>query len=103
MNKSRRALLAVVPAAVVVLLAGRAVSAQAAKVDEKDAAAVVLGYKHDAEDVDTTKFNQFVKGSKCANCTLYAGSPSDPWAPCGAFGGKQVNANGWCIAFAKKA
>jgi len=103
MNKSRRALLAAVPAVAVVLLAGRHVSAQAAKVDENDAAAVSLGYKHDAADVDTTKYAQFVKGNICANCKLYAGSPSDPWAPCGAFGGKQVNANGWCIAYAKKA
>ena len=103
MNKSRRSILAFVPAAGVALLAGRAAIAQPARVEEKDAVAVALGYKHDAAAVDTKKHAQYVKGSVCANCTLYAGKPSDPWAPCGALGGKQVNAKGWCVAYAKKA
>lgn len=103
MNKSRRSILAFVPAAGVALLAGRAAVAQPARVDEKDAVAVALGYKHDAAAVDTKKHAQYVKGSICANCTLYAGKPSDPWAPCGALGGKQVNAKGWCVAYVKKA
>ena len=103
MNKSKRSLLTLVPAAGVVLLAGRAASAQPARLDEKDAIAVALGYKHDAAAVDTKKYGQYVKGSFCANCTLYAGKPSDPWGPCGAVGGKQVNAKGWCVAYVKKA
>lgn len=103
MNKFRRSLLAFVPAAGAVLMAGRTASAQPTRVDEKDANAVALGYKHDAATVDTKKHGQYVKGSICANCTLYAGKPSDPWAPCGAFGGKQVNAKGWCVAYVKKA
>ena len=102
MNKLRRSLLTIVPAASVVLLAGRTVSAQSARVDEKDANAVALGYKHDVVTLDTKKYGQYVKGSVCANCMLYAGKPSDPWAPCGALGGKQVNAKGWCIAYVKK-
>ena len=102
MNQSRRSLLALVPAASVVLLTGRAASAQAARVDEKDAIAVTLGYKHDAAMVDMKKYGQYVKGSICANCTLYAGKPTDPWAPCGALGGKQVNAKGWCLAYVKR-
>ena len=103
MNQFRRSLLALVPAAGVVLLAGKTASAQPARADEKDAAAVALGYRHDAATVDTKKFAQYVKGSICANCTLYAGKPTDPWAPCGALGGKQVNAKGWCVAYVKKA
>lgn len=103
MNQYRRSLLALAPAAGVALLAGRAAYAQPARVDEKDANAVALGYKHDASAVDTKKFPQFVKGNICANCTLYAGKPTDPWAPCGALGGKQVNAKGWCVAYVKKA
>lgn len=102
-NQSRRSLLAIAPAAGVVLLAGRAVAAQPARVEEKDAIAVALAYTHNATMVDTKKHGQYVKGSICANCTLYAGKPSDPWAPCGALGGKQVNAKGWCVAYAKKA
>ncbi len=102
MNQSRRSLLALMPAASVVLLTGRAASAQAARVDERDAIAVALGYKHDAATVDMKKYGKYVKGSICANCTLYAGKPTDPWAPCGALGGKQVNAKGWCVAYVKK-
>ena len=103
MNKSKRSLIALIPAAGVALLAGRAGFAQSARLDEKDAVAVALGYKHDAAAVDTKKHTQYVKGSICANCVLYAGKPSEPWAPCGAVGGKQVNAKGWCVAYAKKA
>lgn len=102
MNKSRRALLACMPAAGVALLTGRAAFAQSARVDEKDANAVALGYKHDAAAVDPKKYGQYVKGSVCAKCALYAGKPSDLWAPCGALGGKQVNAKGWCVAYVKK-
>ncbi len=103
MNKSRRSLLAFAPAAGVVLLGGKTASAQPARVNEKDANAVALGYKHDAALVDTKKYRQYVKGNICANCALYAGKPADPWAPCGALGGKQVNAKGWCVAYVKKA
>ena len=39
----------------------------------------------------------------CSNCQLYQGKPSDPWAVCPLLGGKQVNANGWCSAWVKKA
>jgi hypothetical protein len=103
MNQRRRILLAAVPATGFALLTARAASAQAARVEEKDANAVALGYKHDAATVDTKKYPQYVKGSVCANCTLYAGKSTDPWAPCGALGGKQVNAQGWCVAYVKKA
>lgn len=103
MNKSKRSLLALVTAACIALLTGRAASAQPARLEEKDAVAVALGYKHDAAAVDTKKYAKYAKGNICANCTLYAGKPSDPWAPCGAVGGKQVNAKGWCVAYVKKA
>ena len=96
-------MLALVPAAGVMLLAGRGAFAQPARVDEKDANAAALGYKHDAAAVDTKKYAQYVKGSVCANCTLYAGKPTDPWGPCAPLGGKQVNAKGWCVVYAKKA
>jgi hypothetical protein len=92
-----------VPAVSASLLVGRATVAQPARADEKDANAVALGYKHDAATVDTKKYGQYVKGNICGNCSLYAGKPSDLWAPCGALGGKQVNAKGWCVAYVKKA
>ena len=103
MNRQRRLLLTLAPASAAALLTARTGAAQAARVDEKDPAAVALGYKHDAATVDSKKYPQFVKGNICANCALYAGKPTDPWAPCGALGGKQVNAKGWCVAYAKKA
>lgn len=91
------------PAAGVVFFSAKAAFGQPSRVDEKDATAVALGYKHDAMAIDAKKYGQYVKGSICANCMLYAGKPTDPWAPCGALGGKQVNAKGWCVAYVKKA
>jgi hypothetical protein len=78
-------------------------TAQASHVDENAAAAIALGYKHDASKVDAKKYPAYAAGKNCANCTLFQGKAGDPWAACGALGGKQVNAKGWCIAWAKKA
>ena len=93
--------LAVVSAAI----AGSAANAaeQAAKVDEKDAQAQSLGYKHDATKVDKAKFPKYVAGQTCANCTLYQGKPTDAWASCPIFGNKQVAGKGWCSSYVKKA
>ena len=77
--------------------------AQPARLEESDALAVTLGYKADATQVDAKKFPAFVAGHNCANCSLFAGKPTDAWGACGAVGGKQVNAKGWCIAWVKRA
>ena len=82
--------------------AGKA-AAQAARVDEKDAQAQSLGYKHDATKVDKAKFPKYVAVQTCANCTLYQGKPTDAWAGCPIFPGKQVAGKGWCSAYVKKA
>ena len=103
MNRHRRILLALVPAAGGALVASRVAHAQAARVEESDANAQALGYKHDASTVDTKKYPQYVKGSACASCALYQGKPTDAWAPCAALGNKQVKATGWCAAYNKKA
>ncbi len=68
--------------------------------DEAGAQAKALGYVHDAATVDKAKYANFVDGSKCSGCALYVGS--DAWGPCALFPGQDVNANGWCSAFAKK-
>jgi High potential iron-sulfur protein len=102
MDRFRRNLIAIMPAAGAAVLAGRVSAAQPARADEKDPTAVALGYKHDASTVDVKKFPQFVKGNICANCVLYVGKPTDPWAACGALAGKLVNAKGWCMAFVKR-
>ena len=93
--------LAVVSAAIAGSV-GNAV-AQGAKVDEKDAQAQSLGYKHDSTKVDKAKFPKFQAGQACANCTLYQGKPADAWGGCAIFPGKQVAGKGWCSAYVKKA
>lgn len=76
-------------------------AADDAHVDPAGAQAKALGYSHDAASVDTAKFSNFKPGSNCKNCQLYLGG--DEWGGCGIFPGKQVNAQGWCSAWVKKA
>lgn len=78
-------------------------AAQGARVDEKDAQAQSLGYKHDATKVDKAKFPKYQAAQTCANCTLYQAKPADPWGGCPIFPGKQVAGKGWCSAYVKKA
>jgi len=82
---------------------GNAVGAEAPRVDENDKQAQSLGYKHDATKVDKAKFPKYAAGQTCSNCTLYQGKPTDAWAPCPIFPGKQVAGKGWCSAWVKKA
>ena len=72
------------------------------QLDEKDPTAQALGYKHDATKADKAKFKQYAAGQTCATCQLFQGKPSDAWAPCTIFPGKQVNGKGWCSAWVKK-
>lgn len=76
--------------------------AQAPRLDEKDPQAQALGYLHDSNKVDGKKFPKHAAAQKCSNCQLYAGKPTDAWAPCPIFGGKQVAGPGWCTAYVKK-
>lgn len=81
-----------------------ATQAQAqAKLEETDAQATSLGYKHDAAQVDAKKFPKHAAGQACNNCALYQGKAVDAWGACPLFAGKQVNGKGWCSAWAKKA
>jgi hypothetical protein len=84
-------------------LAATRAEAQAAKLDEKDPQAVGLGYMADASKVDAKKYPQAGKDKKCSGCALFQGKAGEAWGPCGIFPGKQVNANGWCSAWQKKA
>ena len=78
-------------------------AAQGAQLDEKDATALSLGYKHDANKADKAKFPKYAAGQTCANCQLFQGKPGEAWGPCPIFPGKNVNAKGWCSAYIKKA
>lgn len=83
-------------------LAAAGVQAQAAKVDEKDPQAVALGYVADTTKADARKYPKHSNDQKCSNCALFQGKPSDAAGGCPLFGVKQVNAGGWCSAWAKK-
>lgn len=82
---------------------GKSVRAAEPHVDEKDAAAQSLGYKHDASKVDKAKFAKYKAGEACANCQLYQGKAGEAWGPCPIFSGRAVSAKGWCSAYVKKA
>ena len=77
-------------------------------VNEKDPAAVGLGYHTDAAKVDVKKFPKRAgdEGKKqfCSGCMFYQGG-ADPLkstsAPCQLFPGKQVSAKGWCNSWTK--
>ncbi len=98
---ARRQFIQIIPAAGLAALGMRSAQAQT-KVDEKDPAAVALGYVHDASKADKAKFKTYAAGQNCGSCALYQGK-TDPWGGCALFPGKQVAAAGWCSAYAKKA
>jgi hypothetical protein len=102
MTTRRNFVFATIPA-VALAATARAAVAQAAKLEESDRTAVALGYKHDASKVDKAKYPAYVAGRNCANCQLFAAKGNEAWAPCAAVGNKLVNANGWCVAWVKKA
>jgi hypothetical protein len=100
---TRRRFVLTIPAAALALVAFRAASAQAVKLEETDPIAASLGYRHDANKVDAKKFPTFAADHNCANCQLFQNKAGDTWGACGAVGGKLVSAKGWCVAWAKKA
>ncbi len=74
-----------------------------AKLDEKDPQAVALGYVNDTTKADSKKYPKHSNEQHCGNCALYQGKPGDKMGGCPLFGAKQVDVNGWCSAWAKKA
>ena len=103
MTTRRNIVLKLIPSAAALAFVGRAMSAEAARLEESDSLAVALGYQHDGSKVDGKKFPTYAAGKNCAACQLYTGKVGEPWGVCSAVGGKQVNAKGWCAAWAKKA
>lgn len=74
-----------------------------ARLDEKDPQAVALGYVADSARADAKKFPKHDNAQLCNGCALWQSKPADPQGNCALFPGKQVNAKGWCSAWAKKA
>ena len=102
MSSSNRRFFLIQVAACGSVLAAAGARAQAAKVDEKDAQAVALGYVADSTKADKKKFPKHANDQKCNNCALYQGKPADAAGGCPLFGTKQVAGAGWCSAWAKK-
>ena len=103
MRKSRRTFMVTTAGVVSGLALSRLAFADAAKVSEIDSTALALGYRNDATKVDKAKYAKYANGQVCGNCTFYQGKPSNTFAPCPMFGGKQVAGKGWCSAYNKKA
>lgn len=80
-----------------------AVAADMPKLEESDATAVALGYKHDASTVDASTYPKYEEGQKCSNCVLIQGEEGAEWRPCPIFPGKLVSAEGWCNSWTPKA
>src|ERR1700731_2773467 len=68
--------------------------AEPQRLDEKDPAAVALGYVENAARVDVKKYPGFVKGSTCENCLQLQGSAGGNYRPCSLFPGKLVAVGG---------
>ena len=102
-NTTRRVFFMQVAAGTSALAATQVMAQAPAMVNEKDPAAVGLGYVADTTKVDAKKYPKHAKEQHCGNCQLYAGKPKDAAGPCPLFAGKQVAMNGWCSAYVKKA
>ena len=102
MSSSNRRVFLIQVAACGSVLAAAGAQEQVAKVDEKDAQAVALGYVADTTKADKQKFPKHANDQKCNTCALYQGKPADAAGGCPLFGTKQVAGAGWCSAWAKK-
>jgi len=91
-----------VAAVPVTALLGRAQAASGA-VDPNEPQAKSLGYVADAKTVDAKANPNYKPGQMCANCLqVPAGKEGGAQLPCNIFGGRLVNANGWCKVYVKR-
>ena len=93
---------------VVAVFGERALAEEAtltAKLDEANPTAAALGYRHDANEVDTDRFAKRAteegKTQFCDNCLHYKTSDVEGWGPCAIFPGFLVAAKGWCNVWVK--
>ena len=78
-------------------------AAAGAMVNPTEPQAAALGYVPVSTQVDKTKYQTHADTQVCSNCALYTGAAGAASGPCSIFGGRQVSAQGWCSAWAKKA
>ncbi|QBR03950.1 high-potential iron-sulfur protein [Paraburkholderia pallida] len=102
MRKSRRTFMITTAGVASSLALTRLAFADSPKVSDTEPTAQALGYKSDATRVDKARYAKYAAGQVCGNCTFYQGKPSDAFAPCPMFGGKQVAGKGWCSAYSRK-
>lgn len=102
MTRRRDFVLMAGPAVAGLIGTARTASAEPARLEEADPIAIALGYKHEASQVDTKKFANYVVGRNCANCLQFQGKGADAWGVCPAVGGRLVAAKGWCAAWGAK-
>ena len=73
------------------------------RLEESDPTAQVLGYRHDATQVDVSQFPRRAgpdgQAQFCDNCALYAPEGDSGWGGCSIFPGKLVKGRGWCNAW----
>jgi hypothetical protein len=74
----------------------RSQSAEPARLDLKDPAAIAQGYVEKVAQVDLKKYPNYAQGSNCENCLLLQGSAGNNYRPCSLFPGKLVSVSGWC-------
>lgn len=101
-SSHRRTFMIQVAAAVGATLVATGRTMAQTKLEESDAQATALGYKHDTTKVDKAKYPKHDNSQKCNNCQLFQGKAADAWGPCALFGAKQVSGPGWCSAWVKK-
>lgn len=78
-------------------------TAAGAMVSPTEPQAAALGYVAMSSQADQAKYPAHSKSQNCAGCALYTGAAGAAAGPCSIFGGRQVSAQGWCSAWAKKA
>ena len=78
-------------------MASRAALA-AEKLSEDDPAAISLGYKHDATQA---RHEAYAQGRNCAGCIFFQGVDKTEGS-CPVFGGRLVNAHGWCASWRQR-
>ena len=101
MTTTRRTFMTTVAATTAAMMTNR--SFAQTKLDETNSQAVALAYVHNSSKVDSKKYPKHTNSQRCGNCILWQSKATDPWGNCPVFAGKQVNANGWCNMWAKKA
>jgi heat shock protein HslJ len=78
-------------------------AADAPHLSPSDPTAQALNYHEDAKTVDAKQFPTYQSGQMCSTCLQFQGTAGAAYGPCNIFAGKQVNANGWCKVWVKKA